>query len=377
MANTTELLRQLVAIDSINPALVPGGAGEVAIARFIADWSGAAGLEVEIVEPVAGRPSVIATARGTGGGKSLILNAHADTVGVAGMADPLVPRVEGNRLYGRGAYDMKAGLAAAMATAAAARGRGWRGDVILTAVADEEHASIGTAAVIERCRADAAIITEPTGLDLSVAHKGFTWLAIETQGVAAHGSRPDLGIDAIAKMGGLLVALERLDRGLRAGAPHPRLGTGSLHASLIAGGQELSSYPERCRLDIERRTIPGESAAIVERQVRDLIDRATAADPDLRATLELGLVRDPYEIAPDAPIAAAVRRHAAAALGREPALVAGTGWMDSALLGAAGIPTVIFGPAGAGAHAVEEWADLDSVARCAAILLATAEEFCA
>ena len=376
MTDPTALLEQLVAIDSINPALVPGGAGEAAIARFIADWARGLGLAVEIVEPTPGRPSVVAVARGTGGGRSLILNAHTDTVGVAGMADPLTPRVEGNRLYGRGAYDMKAGLAASMAVMAAAVGRGWRGDLILTAVADEEHASIGTAAVVERWRADAAIVTEPTGLDLSIAHKGFSWLTVETHGVAAHGSRPDLGVDAIAKMGPILVALERHDRELRAGAGHPLLGTGSVHASLISGGQELSSYPERCRLEIERRTVPGEDAALVERQIRALLDAASAADPALRATLDLGLVRDPYEIAPDAPIVAAVRRHAAAARGSAPAHVAGTGWMDSALLGAAGIPTVIFGPGGAGAHAVEEWADLDSVARCTEILLATAEEWC-
>lgn len=376
MTDTAELLKRLVAIDSINPALIPGAAGETAIAHFIADWAEGAGLEVRMVEPVAGRPSVIAIARGTGGGKSLILNAHTDTVGVAGMTDPLTPRVEGNRLYGRGAYDMKAGLVAAMVTVAAVRGRGWRGDVILTAVSDEEHASIGTASIIEQCHADAAIITEPTGLDVSVAHKGFTWLELETHGVAAHGSRPDLGVDAIAKMGRLLVELEQLDRELRAGTPHRLLGTGSVHAALISGGQELSSYPEHCRLDIERRTIPGETTAIVEGQIRAIIDRA-AADPTLRATLRLGLVRDPYEIATDAPIVAAVRRHAASVTGREPAFVSGTGWMDSALLGAAGIPTVIFGPDGAGAHAVEEWADLESVERCAAVLLATAEEFCA
>jgi acetylornithine deacetylase len=376
MTDLTALLGQLVAIDSINPALVPGGAGETTIARFVAEWARGLGLEVEIVEPTPGRPSVVAVARGTGGGRSLILNAHTDTVGVAGMADPLTPRVEGNRLYGRGAYDMKAGLAASMAVIEAAVGRGWRGDLILTAVADEEHASIGTAAVVERWRADAAIVTEPTGLDLSIAHKGFSWLTVETHGVAAHGSRPDLGVDAIAKIGAILVALERHDHELRAGAGHPLLGTGSVHASLISGGQELSSYPEHCRLEIERRTVPGEDAALVERQIRALLDAASAADPALRATLSLGLVRDPYEIAPDAPIVAAVRRHATAARGSAPAYVAGTGWMDSALLGAAGIPTVIFGPDGAGAHAVEEWADLDSVARCTEILLATAEEWC-
>jgi acetylornithine deacetylase len=376
MDDLTQLLARLVAIDSINPDLVPGGAGEGTIARFVADWAREAGLEVSIVEPVPGRPSVVAVARGTGGGRSLLLNAHLDTVGVAGMTAPHAPRVEGNRLYGRGAFDMKAGLAAIMVTTAAARARGLRGDVIMTAVADEENASIGTAAVLDGWHAAAAIVTEPTDLELCVAHKGFIWLDVETVGRAAHGSRPDLGIDAIAKMGRVLIGLEELDRELRAAPSHPLLASGSLHASLIVGGQERSSYPERCRLDVERRTIPGESPEIVAAQIQGVLDRAAAADPDLRATLSLGLVREPFEVAADAPIVRALRRHATAALGHEPTLVGATPWMDSALLTAAGIPTVVFGPGGAGAHAVEEWADLDSTARCAAILLATAEEFC-
>lgn len=376
LKDLVKLLEQLVAIDSVNPALVPGGAGEAEIASFIAAWATDAGLEVAIEEPVAGRPSVVAVARGTGGGRSLMLNAHTDTVGVAGMESPFEPRIEGGRLYGRGAYDMKAGLAAAMAVTAAARERGLRGDVILAAVADEEHASIGTAAVTERWKADAAIITEPTELTITTAHKGFTWLEIETHGVAAHGSLPDVGVDAIAKMGHILVAIEELDRQLRAGEGHPLSGTGSLHASLITGGQELSSYPERCRLDVERRTIPGETPEIVERQLRELIERLSATVPDLQAELRVGLIREPYEIAADAPIVEMVRRHAAAVTGREPQITGSAAWMDSAMLGAAGIPTAIFGPSGAGAHAVEEWVDLESVEQCARVLLAVVEEFC-
>jgi acetylornithine deacetylase len=366
----------LVAIDSINPALVPGGAGESQIAGFIAGWARAAGLDVTVDEPAPGRPSVVAVARGSGGGRALMLNAHTDTVGIAGMEHPFEARIEGNRLYGRGSYDMKAGLAAAMTVTAAARQRGLRGDVILTAVSDEEHASIGTFSIAERWRADAAIITEPTDLTITTAHKGFTWLELETHGVAAHGSRPDLGVDAIAKMGPLLVGLEELDRELRAGVRHSLLGTGSIHASLIAGGQELSSYPEHCRLDIERRTIPGEDPELVERQVRELIERASQADSDLKATLRMGLVREPYEIDVDAPIVELLRRHARDVIGAEPEITGGTGWMDSAVLGAAGIPTVIFGPSGEGAHAVEEWAVLDSVEQCAQVLQAVVEEFC-
>src|SRR5881275_1929201 len=144
MSEIIELLRQLVAIDSINPDLVPGGAGEEKIAHFISDWFERAGLEVVWDEPVPGRPNVIGIARGAGGGRSLMLNAHMDTVGVVGMERPHDPFVKDNRLYGRGAYDMKGGLAAIMSAAAVARQRNLRGDLIVTAVVDEEYASIGT-----------------------------------------------------------------------------------------------------------------------------------------------------------------------------------------------------------------------------------------
>ena len=376
MTDLVELLQQLVAIDSVNPALVDGGAGEGAIAGFIAGWARDTGLEVEIDETIAGRPSVIAIARGSGGGRSLMLNAHTDTVGVAGMERPFEPRIEGRRLYGRGSFDMKSGLAAAMVATAGALDLDLRGDVVLTAVSDEEHASIGTTSIVERWYADAAIVTEPTDLEISIAHKGFTWLELETRGVAAHGSRPDLGVDAITKMGRLLVELEDFDRFLRGGERHWLLGTGSLHASLISGGQELSSYPERCRLDIERRTVPGENPESVEGQIREIIDRAAAADPDLQATLAVGLIREPYEIAEDQPIVEMIRRHASNVSGTEPTIAGEMGWMDSAILWRAGIPAVIFGPAGDGAHAVEEWVDLDSVEQCASVLKAVVEDFC-
>lgn len=376
MTDLIELLQQLVSIDSINPALVPGAAGEEKITRFIAAWARDLDLEVEIIETVAGRPSVVAIARGTGGGQSLILNAHTDTVGVAGMTAPFTPRIEGGRLYGRGSFDMKSGLAAAMIATAKARELGLRGDVILTAVSDEEHASIGTTSIAERYSADAAIITEPTGLEISIAHKGFTWLTVETHGVAAHGSLPETGVDAIAKMGPVLTGLEALDHSLRDGPRHAMLGTGSVHASLISGGQELSSYPDHCRLDIERRTVPGESPETIERQIQEILDRASSADPDFNASLTMGLVREPYEIAADAPIVEILRRHARTVLADDPPITGGFGWMDSALLGAAGIPTVIFGPDGDGAHAVEEWVDLESVETCTDVLIAVLEEFC-
>lgn len=376
MHTVTQLLHDLVAIDSINPDLVPGSAGESAIAAFIADWLRKAGLDVVIDEPSPGRPSVIGIARGRGGGRSLMLNAHIDTVGVAGMEQPHSPRIDGNRLYGRGAYDMKGGLAAVMLAAAEATRHELRGDVIVTAVADEEYASLGTESIVKRWRADAAIVTEPTQLQVCLAHKGFTWLEIETRGVAAHGSRPDLGVDAIAKMGQVLVSLEALDRSLRSSSSHPLLHSGSLHASLITGGQELSSYPERCKLMVERRTIPGETQAIVEAQINELLAQIAERDNTFQATARTTFERLPFEVAPDEAIVAELVRQARGILGAEPNMVGETPWMDAAILSAAGIPTVVFGPSGTGAHAVVEWVDLESVDRCAQVLLATALEFC-
>ena len=304
---------------------------------------------------------MIATRRGSGGGRSLLLNAHLDTVGVAGMASPHAPRVEEGRLYGRGAYDMKGALAAILLAAAGAREL--RGDVIVAAVADEELASIGTEAVLERLRADAAIVPEPTDLGLAVAHRGFVGFELEIRGVAAHGSRPDLGVDAIAKMGPVLVALEQLDGRLRSGPRHPLAGTGSVHASLIEGGQELSSFPARCLLTGERRTIPGETTADVERELRELAGEAM---------VRVIQSRDPYEAEVEHPFVQLVAR------------IAGTRdlrgapfWTDAALIAGAGIPTVLFGPAGEGAHAEVEWVDLASLDRVSEVIVRTAGEWCA
>jgi acetylornithine deacetylase len=361
----TELVRDLVAIDSVNPDLVAGGAGEGEIARFVAGWLEEAGLEVESEEVAPGRPNVVGIAKGTGGGRSLMLNAHTDTVGVAGMEAPFAPRVEDGRLFGRGAYDMKASLAAVMLAGREAARRSLSGDVIVTAVCDEEVASIGTARVAERYRADAAIVAEPTELRLALAHRGFVAFEIETEGRAAHGSRPDLGVDAIARMGPILVRLKELDGRLRAHPAHRLLGSGSLHASVISGGQEYSSYPERCLLQGERRTIPGESVAQVGQELRGLLGEV---DGEARVVFS----REPFEADEDAPFVELVRRHAG-----DPEIVGVPFWADSALLAAAGIQTVVLGPAGEGAHATAEWVDLASVERCAEIYAAVAADFCA
>ncbi|PYE53776.1 ArgE/DapE family deacylase [Deinococcus yavapaiensis] len=376
LETSSDLLAALVRIDSTNPALVPGAPGERRIARFVAEWLAAHDIEAELDESTEGRPSVIATVKGTGGGRSLILCAHLDTVGTEGMPDPFDPTTRDGRMYGRGTYDMKGGLAACLLALLDAKNAKLRGDVILTAVADEEHASLGMQSVLQRVTADAAIVTEPTELDVCIAHKGFTWHEITTFGRAAHGSRPDLGVDAITHMGRVLAGLESLGRALTTREPHPLLGHASLHASLIHGGQELSSYPERCTLLIERRTLPGETPEDVTRDIDALLSDLRS-DAAFHAEHRLTLARDPFGVSPDEAIVHALREAATNVLDAAPKLIGQTFWMDAAFLAAAGIPTVVFGPRGAGAHATEEWVDLASVDRCRDILTATLRDFCA
>jgi acetylornithine deacetylase len=371
----TELLSKLVAIDSVNPSLVPGGAGEREIAAFVAGWARDCGLAVDVVEATAGRPSVIARARGTGGGRSLMLCGHLDTVTVEGMADRRT-RVDGDRLYGRGAYDMKAGVAAALIACREAAALDLPGDVVVAAVADEEHASLGIQEVLSTLDADAAIVTEPTELELVVAHRGFVWSEIEVTGLAAHGSRAQLGVDAIVKTGPILTALGELDLALGE-RRHPLLDRGSVHASVIRGGEELSSYPARCVLGLERRTLPGESARDVERELASLLDACRADDPDLEAEQRTLLVREPFEVREDAEIVALLRACATEALGEAPPVAGASYWADAAFIAAAGIPTAMFGPAGEGAHAAQEWVSVASTDAVARTLVAVAARFCA
>lgn len=350
--DVAKLAEQLVAIDSVNPGLVAGAAGEREAAAFVADWCRAHGLDVDVVGGE--RPSVIATRRGSGGGRSLLLNGHLDTVG--GVAQDV--RIEDGRLYGRGSYDMKGALAAVLL--AVSEAPALRGDIVVTAVADEELASVGTETVLEHVRADAAIVAEPTDLRLAVAHRGFVTFELETTGVAAHGSRPDLGVDAIAKMGHVLVALERRNDELVNGRRHELVGPGSLHASLIAGGSELFTYPDRCVASGERRTIPGETVDDVERELR-------ALDAEVR----IGVHREPYEAPRDHAFVELVARVSGGDV------VGAPFWTDAALIAAAGIPTVLFGPAGEGAHAAVEWVDLESLERVRDVVLRVAGEWCA
>lgn len=379
MDPTIQLLCDLVAIDSVNPTLVPGGAGEARIAEYIAAYLNREGLEVTVREAAPGRPNVTGRlrARGTGRGRSLLLCGHMDTVGVEGMKAPFTPEIRDGRVYGRGAQDMKGGLAAALAALVALAHSGGRlnGDVMAAAVADEEHSSIGAEALVTTCRADGAVVTEPTDLTLVTAHKGFVWLEVETRGRAAHGSRPAEGIDAIAHMGRVLGALEALDRRLQDGPRHPLLATGSLHASTISGGREWSSYPDFCRLQVERRTVPGETVQRVAGEVRQALAALAAADPYVRAELKVVFARSPLELDAAHPLPSALAQ-ALGQAGRPTACAGTTFWTDAAILAEAGIPSVNFGPGGAGLHSVEEYVRIEEVQVCRDLLISLARRFC-
>lgn len=377
MTTLDRLLADLVAIDSVNPTLVPGAAGEAAMARRIIEELDAIGLTVEVQVVAAGRPNVVGTLRGRAPGRSLMLCGHIDTVGVSGMDAPFDPVLKDGRLYGRGAQDMKGGVAAMIdAVRVVAEGGGLdAGEVIVACVVDEEHSSIGADALVTRWRADAGVVTEPTDLDIAICHKGFAWSEIVTTGKAAHGSRPADGVDAIVHMGRVLVELGALDAALQAGARHPRLGSASLHASTVQGGHELSSYPDRCALQLERRTIPGEPAGALDREVEAILARLAAADPAFRATATPLFSRPPYEIDPAHPLPGLLTG-TARAVGCRADTIGMSFWTDAAVLGDAGIPSVLFGPTGAGLHSLEEWVDVGSVRQCRDALAGLVREWC-
>jgi acetylornithine deacetylase/succinyl-diaminopimelate desuccinylase-like protein len=376
----TSTLTDLVRTKSINPAFADGEpSDERAIATRVGTMMRALGMEIAEYEPEPGRVSVVGRLRGTGGGRSLLLYGHIDTVGVSGMPDPYAATVRDGKLFGRGAYDMKGGVTACLATVKAIRDAGvsLRGDVLIACVADEEVASIGMAEVLKHVRADAAVVTEATELRVCLAHRGFSWIEVETLGVAAHGSRFDLGIDANMRMGRFLARLDHLEQELRSRQPHALVGPPSLHAAVLRGGTGTSTYADHCRLEIERRTVPGETEAHVLSEIRKITDALAAEDSTFRANVRPMLTRGSFEVDRNAPIVHAVLGAATRVLGAPPPVIGEPYWMDAALLADVGIDTVVIGPSGAGAHALEEWVDLDSIAKLTDILSAAAREFCA
>ena len=371
--------QKLVQINSINPLLSPEGKGEGEISAYVADSLNALCLDVKRSEIAPGRFNVVGTLKGSGGGRSLLLNAHMDTVGVDGMTiNPFGGELKDGRIYGRGSQDMKASLAAMMATAKALVDVGitLKGDLHITGVADEEYGSLGTEALVQEVSADAAIVTEPTDMHLCRAHRGFIWFDIETFGRAAHGSRYSEGIDANMRMGRVLAELDKLEQELLTRKGHELTGPPSLHAALIKGGTEVSTYADLCLLNMERRTAPGENIDDALAEIQEIIDRLVVQDPTFKAKVERTFWREPFVVSPDAEIVQILDNALGARLGHQPAHTGQTFWTDAALFADAGMETVLLGPKGYGLHSAEEWVDMESVLDLAYILTETAINYC-
>ena len=373
------LTRALVKIDSRNPTLSADGPGErdaaLALGKILEDW----GFSVSISDSSPGRPNLVARL-GPADSPAMMLAGHLDTVGVEGMThDPFSADMNGGRIYGRGSCDMKSGVAAMCVGALRAyrlAGNSPKRQIVIAAVADEEYESLGMRALLDSgIRAECAVLTEPTKLAICPAHRGFVWIEIAFAGRAAHGSRYDVGIDAIRHAGLLLAELDALEAGPLHTRSHTLLGRPSLHASTIVGGIGMSTYPDRCILRIERRTIPGESEQTAVDEVTSALERVRARRPRIEASVKLIAAQQPSDVAPDALVV----RMLETALKAEamPAKIEGlSAWTDAALLNAAGISAVCFGPGDiALAHAAEEFVPVDEIEKATMVLQRVAFEW--
>lgn len=374
MTPAAELLAELVAADSTNPTLVPGGAGEAAVAAILARRMQAAGLEVDVWDAAPGRPNVVGRLAGSGGGRSLMFCGHTDVVGAAPEA--FTPVVRDGRMHGRGTNDMKAGIAAAMVAAERlAAGPALAGDVLVACVIDEEWESLGAEALVARYGADAAVLPEQSDLEVIFAHGGFVWYDVVSAGIEAAGGQAERGLDGIALAGSLLTGILALDRQL-AERETAEWGRPSVHASTIRGGTSYPMYPGECVIGVERCLMPGESVAQAHAEMGRLLADARAADGRFSGVVETVVAREPVVLDRDEPVVRSAIAAATAVTGAAPVVRSDYGWMDSGILVEAGIPCVVLGPTGDGLHTADEWVDLASVDACVEIFERMARELC-
>ena len=376
-----KVLQDLVATNSVNPD-VGMGPGEAAISNLLFDQLTAIDRLEVFKQPVTvERSNVVAVLRGTGGGRSLMLNGHMDTVGVDGMTiEPFRPVVEGGLLHGRGACDMKGAIAAMIGTAkslAESKSK-LRGDVTFSFVVDEEHLSVGIEKLVKEYRADAAIVGEPTNMEIATTHKGFLWIEVEFKGKAAHGSVPEKGVDAIVHAAGLVSRLGELQDALGT-ITHPLLGSPKIHASTVEGGTHWSIVPDRCVLRLERRTLPGETVNSVMEEIHRLLDSVKQQYPNLDANARHVFERPPLETLPTEPIVEELKRVVLDVTNSNAHTVGVPYWTDGAVLAQSGlIPTCIFGPGDIRvAHSPDEYVDVEDVVRAGETYGNVVQRFCA
>jgi len=363
------LTAALVRLDTRNPSLVPGAPGEMPAVRLLAELLPEWGFRVDIQEVAPGRANLIARV-GRAGGPALMCNGHLDVVESDSMTHaPFDPVQKDGNLFGRGSADMKGGVAAMCAAAARASRTGLESEIIVACVADEEYESLGTRALLEAgVRADAAVVTEPTRLAICPAHRGFVWVEFRFRGRVAHGSRYDIGVDAIRHAALVLAELDEFEHGTLVKHEHPLLGRGSLHASTIEGGAGWTSYPEHCTLRVERRTLPGDTTELVLGEMQAAVERVRRRVPGLSVEVSLSGTQNPSDVPVDAPVVRAIAGSLTSM--SEPVRIEGmSAWTDAALLNEAGIPAVCFGPGDISiAHSAEEWVPVDEIVRATAVL---------
>lgn len=369
-----DLLAELVRIDSVNPGLVAGAPGERETVEWLRGRLERAGLSCAVVaaDDPQDRPSLLAWTPRRPGGRSIVLNGHVDTVGVDGLPDPFVPRVEGDRMFGRGTCDMLGGVAAVVAAAEELSRRDLDGQVVLALVADEEDRSLGSEAVLEAlARLDLApqvcLVAEPTWLALAESLRGYAVAEVTFAGRASHSSLPHEGVNAVTHLGRFLAALEG-----RSGAVADT--GGSLMATVAAGGDAPFTIPATARVIVERRTMPGESPETVLDEIAAILADLREVDPDVDARSALLIARPPWalpESGPAAEVASLLGARLAATTGEVTGIFHAPYWMEAALWQQHGIPSLVCGPAGGGLHAVDEWVDLAQVRDYAVTLTET------
>jgi acetylornithine deacetylase len=378
-AEAVDLLTAMVRIESVTPWLIPTGSGEAGMAKFIAEWLAGTGAEIEIVEVQPGRPNVLARLRGTGGGPTLCVNAHTDTVGFANWPDTaLVPRIDGDLMYGLGVADDKSGCAAGMLVlrSLASSGARLRGDLLVACVADEEGISIGSEHLARYPGIDAAIVIEPQPTDmLVVEHQGFGWIDVITHGVAAHGSAPDEGVDAIVHLAEVISRLHRLDRDVFTKNSSAMNGRTVFHTGTISGGTDYATYPNRAALGIEIGTQPGEHLSDRVAEIEAIFAEIAEDEPGFRGEVAVQLDRDPFLAQGHERLQEVLAASMTDVLGRQPIITGLNAWTDAALMQAAGIPTILIGATGGNFHAPDEWLSLSEFMKLCTILEQAAIRF--
>ena len=370
-AAAEQLTCDLVAIDSVNPGLVPGAAGERNAVALLQQRLDAAGFHTEIFGS-AERPSLVAIYDG-GPGRSVVLNGHLDTVGVDGMPEPFAARIEGTKLIGRGTSDMKGGVAGMVVAAEALAAQGVAGRIVLALVADEEDASIGTEELIAHgVTGDVCIVGEPSWMNIAVAHRGFAVTKVSITGKAAHSSQPQHAVDAIAGLGRLITAVHAANDALSKAQPHQYLEPAAFAVTVVNGGSAPFTIAAHADAIVEKRTLPGETGESVVAEVQAMLDDIATLDSSFDARVELVMARDAWEVVEDSAASELI----GCLQRQQPAdRVGAPYWMESALWDAAGVPSVVFGPAGGGMHAINEWVELDQLHAYPVILVDAIREF--